>query len=492
MAIARLVGWIPNVGGRLSFSHIGHTNHPRKCGGLNESDSVGRVILCTQERPSFDALVPSAYVKFVYGYETTVHFVLIAETSAVDSDAQGKLKGVVLAFNPNRWVRPDGSTPSPAEWLSNALHEISNSAPSSAELATKLRGSLEEITAKLSPFAAYVVDCEIFRSGKAALSLNTVASGLTFAPSIASPSVEMQDRDIRYICNQAFMFLKDVAHNHRHHHKKQDTITLAYPEDVELSWIRDTAYAIHRRVIVKRRSAEPKDFYEALGLMAYMASLKKLADAEYDKAADDQKDVVSGAKIAASYNLKETEDSIKATLEHRRWRRTQWNIVITAVPAIIVSVGSLVKPADVSSAPNTIFGAIAAISRLVFPYDIYGAMALAIALTLVPWAYGALNPAALPPINYAKRILILLKQKDQAFALTFIGGGLLSVAGAGAIMTLVAPGQSLREVAWWMVGLTILTVAVFVFLAPYMATSSDLFGAIRTKMINLFKKQVAS
>lgn len=376
--------------------------------------------------------------------------------------------------------------PSPADWLGAELDILRDGANSSADLASALRASLVKIDDKLGATAAYVVRCEIFRSGKTVLELSKTAESIEFAPSITRASADMAERDVGYICNQAFMFLKDVAHNHRHHHKKQDTITLAYPEDGKLSWIRDTAYSIHRRVIVKRRSAAPKEFYDALGLMSYMASLKKLAEAECENVPDEEKETAAGAKIAASYNLKETEDSIKATLEKRRWQRTQWNIVITAVPAIVVSVGSLLKPTGEGLETKTAFSSISDIASFLFPYDVYGAVSLLMLLATVPWIYGAINPASLPPVDYIKRVLVLLNQKDQVLTFRYIGIALLCVASTFAAMTFVQPSESIRSAAWWCAGLLMGSITLFLAFAPYVPTLPDL----SKKLLSLPSRQV--
>lgn len=474
------------MGGRLSFSHIGHTNYPKSCGGLNESDQLGRVVLCTQERPTSDSLVSASYLKFVFGFETVLQFVLIAETVAIKEDAQGALKGTILVFSRGGWTTSAGASQSPAGWMSDEIHRVTQAGQSGGNQAATLRASMPTIISSLRPSSAYTVDCEIYRSGKAVLELSGTAKKLLFAPSVAHSAAEMADRDIQYICNQAFMFLKDVAHNHRHHHKKQDTITLAYPEDDKSSWIRDTAYSIHRRVIVKRRSSEPKELYDALGLMAYMASLKKLADAEYEES--DNKEEMTGAKIAASYNLKETEDSIKATLERRRWQRTQWNIVITAVPAIMISSSSLLKPTSGDeSTSKTAFSAISDLANFLFPYDLNGAILLLVVLSIVPWAYGAINPARFGLVDYAKRVLVVLNRETHASVFGYLGAFFLSLAVVAIAMGIWLPNIDVALFGWWIFGFIVISSSLFLWLAPYVATIPDLFAKLRKDFSEKYK-----
>ena len=89
------VGWVPNVAGRLSFSHLGNTRNPGACSRINDGDSTGRLLICYQYRRYSDTLLRPAYLQYVYGQRANIAFVLCAESAANEdgSDVQGVMKG---------------------------------------------------------------------------------------------------------------------------------------------------------------------------------------------------------------------------------------------------------------------------------------------------------------------------------------------------------------------------------------------------------------
>jgi hypothetical protein len=481
LSYSEFVGWIPNVGGRLSFSHIGQADHPKRCVGLNESDSNGRVVFCAQERPLSDALVSSRYVEFVYGFDAKWMFVLFAKSEAVAGDRLGRLVGTVYVFTRRRWFSTDLGQ-SPAEWFDSTLYDLEKGAHSSADLAAATRAHEDAISSALSARAVYAVDCIIQRSGETQVSPRELAAEVLFTPAITTEAHQPDGRDVQYLANQAFMFLKDIAHNHRHHSKKQDTITLAHPKDDEFGWLRDTQYSIHRRVVVKRRAGNPKSLYEALGLMSYMASVSKLANSLAKTHTD-----AAGISIATSYNLKETEDSIKATLESRRWSRVQWNIVITAIPALLVSLGSLLRPAE-GDTDGTIFGWVKSILSAFLAADLYGVLFLLVCLAVVPQLYGAVILSRLPGVDRVKRILVLLKQEDQANGLAIIGLALLLYSIAATASVIISPALDLRALSLIVLLIVLAVTAAFIAAVPYIPTLPDLAKSLRSRFAAASKR----
>lgn len=482
LSSASYVGWIPNVGGRLSFSHIGQTIHPAACSILlNEADDAGRVVLCVQTRRLSDSLLPPWYLRFVYDVDPYWQFVLLGQTEAVGTDRFGALEGVVYIFTKTSWSNAAGRI-SPQSAIASFLNRIGDEDRSGTELVSGFRAERSNLAKQLEATAIYAVNCKIERSGQTELCFASIAANTRFSPAIGEPNRPLQADDKRYMSNQAFYFLKDISHSHRHHTARHDTITQAHPLDDEFSWLRDTQYSIHRRVVAKRRDQQPRSFYESLGLMAYMSSLTKLAGAIADKLPGEDKEKASGIKIATSYNLKETEDSIKASLEQRRWERVQWNIVCSALPALVIAIGALLKPTQAPAEPGTAFDLIRAWLSTLFRPDFWGFAVLIIVLGLLPWLYGAYDPTRSRVVTYFKRSIASMDQGTQENTLNYIALAFFIPAAGGAIGLFLTPGATLRNTIFVVVSLLFVALLALLFALPFAPTGGDLLKAVLRRL----------
>lgn len=487
---ARFVGWIPNVAGRLSFSHIGQTRYPARCRTFNEDDQQHRWIVCEQRRVLSDALVAARYFSFVYGYDPAWRFVLLARSQLIGSDRRAKLVGEIFIFNTARWCQTADEFRS-GKHLSDLAMQVAETSISQArttpppsdpattclEKRETLVGSSDfpsdfrDLANEMRERAVYSVACEIDRSGIVHLEESGRASSVQFTPSVTIKPREMDDNSRRYLCNQAYFFLKDISHVHRHHHRKADTITAAHPDDQQGSWIRETQYSIHRRVVALRRSSSALTLYDALGLMAYMKSFKEIVDDLPES---------SGKEIALTYNLKETEDSIRAQLESARWNRVQMNLILTALPTLIIALASLLKPGigdnDIAS-KSTLFEIIRVSLVDIFSPDWRGVTATFLLLASVPFVYGALDITRLAPVYTAKRVWVVWSPRRQAITWSL-------AAATAAIATIFAAtaafmGRVNVDLVWALTLGATATVVVGFVLIPYILTLPDLYRTLR-------------
>lgn len=464
------VGWIPNVAGRLSFSHIGQTRHPAPCRTLNEDDGHQRLIICAQDRPLSDALVNGRYFKFVYGYDPSWTFVLIANSEARGADKRAKLVGQIYVFNRTRWLEAVGGNLSGEDLIGDALEAASVVTEQPGGCAVLISGALKDIAVQLSASAVYVVGCEIGRNGIVKVTETARASGVLFTPAVTEAARPIDSQAQRYFCNQAYFFLKDISHSHRHHHKKADTITAAYPDDAEQSWIRETQYGIHRRVVKVRRSKEPQRLYDALGLMAYMKSFKAII-AELPTS--------PGKHFTEQYNLDETEESIKATAEVRKWGRVQMNLILTAIPTLIFGLTTILRPpAHLSNQAGSIFETLRECLAVIYSNDIRGTLAALLTAAVVPFVYGAVDITRLEPVQTAKRMITVWPAKRQATVWTLCAACTLIVNLAGVFG--VFAGWVSRDAFWYCSVASIGFSAIFFFALPYLFTVPDLFRLLRT------------
>lgn len=465
--MTKYIGWIPNVAGRLSFSHIGQTRHPSRCRTLNEDDGGQRLIICKQHRVLSDALIRPRYFRFVYGYDPAWIFVLVASSVAEGEDKRAALVGKIYVFNRTRWKQSAGGVRSGSE-IVDELYSAAEVATDRLSICPQFLNELKPVLcAELESRAVYVASCEIRRNGECIVGEELRTDGVMFASSVVEEARPIDERATRYFCNQAFFFAKDVTHEHRHHHPRADTITSAYAEDSQKSWIRETQYSIHRRVVSVRRSQRALSAYDAMGMMAYMKSFKQVI-AQFPES--------EGKSLAEQYNLPETEDSLKARLEKKKWVRVQMNLILAGIPAITIGLMSVLgqKTSDLSP---TVFSWLKGLLVGVFTPDLKGFIAAGIALICLPLIYGAIDPTKFESVLNAKRMTLIWDSKRQA-AMWYALAAIVTAFGAAAVF-LRSRGSISSDVIWLGVfGSIVFCSAVFVLL-PYMFTVPDLIVRLR-------------
>lgn len=405
---------MPNVAGRLSFSHVGQTRHPSPCTTLNEDDGEGRNLVCTQKRKLSDALIAAPYMRWVYGYDPTWVFAFVANSDKAGPDRIGLLRGQVFLFNMHRWRNPpvdahshgEGSSgPSPREAMQQ-VEDYVDAVPESGEPQSHGARLRERMAGLKQAFAAHAVvsfDCTVSRFGEVHVSPSADPVNVLFAPSVTERPRELSPKDLRYLANQAYFFIKDISHEHRHHHKKSDTITSAHLSDDAKSWARETQYSMHRHVVALARRREARSHYNALGMLAYMQAFDKKIESLSG---------LPGAEIALSYNISEMENSIKARTEYFKWRRVQLNILLTAVPALIIALMSVMNQQS-KEVVGSLFLSLKHIFAIIFSDDIFGFMSFVAVLSSTPFLYGAFNPLNSGAVFNAKRILTVWPRRRQ-------------------------------------------------------------------------------
>lgn len=475
---AVFVGWIPNVAGRLSFSHIGASGYPTRCLRQNTGNQFGRRLVVSQRRRLADWLLPDWYFRLTYGYSAQWQFVLIASSRRDPSDQIGRLEGEVLVFEHPEWdafVDAPGGAYTPKEVFGKSLIPWASEAPGSNAVDLLPDSALDLIR----PCALFSFHVGIRRSGIAWLRLKSTATDVTFAEDYDSPEHAPKSDDIKYIANQVFFFLKDVSHSHRHHPPGNDTITELGELDYRRTWAIDTHYRIHRKVVEMRRSKEPKTLYKALGVLAYLSALGKAV----------RHGEIPRRRSPLSYNNSEIESSLKAEIEVRRWDQTQRNIIKTALPALSIALIALTGYDD-----NTIGGFIRSHVNAYFQSH-HGqiAMMMGFLILTVPFYYGVADFWSLPFVLRAKRVLVSSSQR--AHGLFWVMAGLLAMLiGVGEL------GLAWLMHFWWAsflrahprlwswiaaVGIGLSTFAVALVM-PFWATRRDLTDAVARRLAKRF------
>lgn len=466
------IGWIPNVAGRLSFSHIGKSTYPRRCAVENTGNSLGRRIVVAQARRLSDWLLPNWYFRALYGYSADWHFVLVARTGGDRFDHISRLEGEVLIFDKTDWGRtidlPHGGGTAPADIVKSGLLAWAR-VPRSQSVDPLPEEALE----RLRSSALFSFAVRVRRSGVIWLRPLSFASDLVFADDYLSEPHTPRPAEIRHLANQVFFFMKDISHSHRHHHPGSDTITEVGPVDPRRTWAINTHYRIHRKVVEMRRSSDPEAFYGASGMLAYLGSLRK---AVTNKAQREQ------ARSALNFNNAEIEGSIKAETEVMKWRQTQKNITKTAFPALAIALISLGGYEEGTLGSHMRNFATEFYSK----HPIYSLGALALLVTLAPLYYQIWNLGRASPVILAKRILVTRPVAVQGVFWFILSGFMfLSSALLLALQSILhAPwadwGRAhAQELSWLILAASAGISLMCIYLLPFWPTRHDAGHALR-------------
>lgn len=388
------VGWIPNVAGRLSFSHIGASDYPSKCLKVNYGTGRGRRLAVAQRRKLNDWLLPDWYLKFLYGYSSDWMFVLVAETAGDKFDQVARLEGEIFILDQQSWSSWQSGEAGP---LTMRDHFVDNIC-AWARLSPPTRSDkLDQDLNALRKESLFSFSVKIRRSGVLWMSPVYVASDIKFAPTYVKGETAPSAEDLSYVANQAFFFLKDISHKHQHHPNTSDTITELGKLDRRNSWVIQTHYRIHRKIIELRRSRDPKKLYNASGILAYLNALRKAAHFT----------TLTKRRGPLTYNHSEIEQSLKSTLEVMKWHQTQMNIIRTAFPVLLIAIVGIAGYSN---------GELGYYIRALINSSLSNSPGrwipvVALGMVFAPFYYGVWAANDLPIVVDAKRILVNLPRQ---------------------------------------------------------------------------------
>jgi hypothetical protein len=261
-------GWIPTVTGRLSFSSIGHTNHPTRAVRANVSDSEHRAIICFQRRNQLDVITPLRQENlstWLFRQRGDFVFLCISETKESDYEKLETLEGSIYIIDDKEIWRNNRDK---IKNLINDLtvYEIENKyhIQKLKEYCPSIIGNANRIAQEISGF---FVNFRLERTGEISITYDPKSTFRKNAPKLRT------DIPIEYsshiVISQLFYFIRDIAHAHQHHHPQTDTIVDIYLDDGKESWKRETTYSLFRKIIQYKRQKNEKVMFEALGVLSY-------------------------------------------------------------------------------------------------------------------------------------------------------------------------------------------------------------------------------
>lgn len=262
-----LVGWIPTILGRLSWTKIGALDQRGKTIRIPRGEN-NYFVVC-QTRRVADGIFPRlrsgfrAFWAFLSGMFSTVerefvgykfNFYLVVERAADGSTLTGWIACVTAEHDPFR-----------AEFRA-ATH----SAATSANFPELLHKTLQERVRAHNEKVRHDFALR-FRSRSVRLMRVVIErDGITRVTRSDEPEVTHEEGE--RVAQQSFYFMKDVSHIHQHHSESSECQFLLHAESspTDKKWADEILKDLQRAVITARRSRNNlQDLYDSIGISNY-------------------------------------------------------------------------------------------------------------------------------------------------------------------------------------------------------------------------------
>lgn len=327
-AVNQYAGWIPTANGRLSFRHIGETRHPTPSKYANVATAKDRYILAYQRRDLSDSVFRTITDR-VCRRSGDFWFALVANSAAAPDNVDGSLSGTIFVFK----SKEDWRT-GPQEKVRTAINEM-NSARLS--LASDRDRVIEESLAygrkALCESADVWIDFILERNGELRVARPEFRDDDLAYASRAFASQEGHDFD-KWIADQGYFFLRDIAHQHQHHDHAVDTILILQRKDAaDVSWRRNLLFSLQFYIITNRRSRDTKALIQAKGILAYFEAFVGICQGQLkERFAQIPTFEIDALRSSLDASIEERtfEHSIDA---HRAANATNFRVTVLAVVA---------------------------------------------------------------------------------------------------------------------------------------------------------------
>lgn len=258
--------WVPTVTGQLSFTVIGRTDWPTRCVSLSRlSAKSAQGAIFVQERYTHDFALPfvglpASWLDWIFwnvhilGLEPISgrhSYFCIVDKPSSEADVgltvlTGKIFPVVCDKHAKRSV-------------DRARTRV---------LDAKHVDSIETISSEVSKdiYGLFPVEASfsLHRNGEFSLVVEKSESAINFE--------NLNDTDIERYAAQCFYFVRDISHNHQHHHGSNDLIVRLHRDDE--TWNKNVYYDLFRSVIQFKRLKTDFHITNASGVLAYSESFR--------------------------------------------------------------------------------------------------------------------------------------------------------------------------------------------------------------------------
>jgi len=241
------VGWIPTVGGRLSFSIIGNSYTTT----ANKSDRSKRYILSYQSKSLSDSALLPDFIWPLLKKSSKFTFVCTGTASNNPANHEAPFQGQLIVFD-----KGDSGISDFEKELKKRQRNIQYGNDSLELIQTDIE-SIVDYQVQRAALARF--DFCLQRDGKVCINNPTSKEGL-----------EIDEQGYDSLAAQAFFFLKDLCHVHQHHHSQTDTMVDLYKDEEATPWKEETIRALYRHVLSYKRNPSIESYTSALGVLAYL------------------------------------------------------------------------------------------------------------------------------------------------------------------------------------------------------------------------------
>lgn len=344
--------WIPNIVGRLSFRLIGDTSHPTQCLYSNTAVGNKRYIIAYQKRQTADHIFPSVLSNFL-GINEYFWFVFIGRAPQNDAGADGKLIGKIFLFNDKSdWkkkLKIDGKHTC-EKFVKNTQEEFYSYAKNDDSSPTQdsLYKKFTKCYSELENYSLATFKVVLNRNGFVTIFNPEIKDHLVRINS--EKYAEKQNYDFyEWLTNSAYFYLRDISHEHQHHHPNQDTIlTVHSSKSKSRKWGNRILYALYYSILSNKRSEKNGNLENSLGIIAYAQSFKKICE-ERGFTCQGFNDEEAIKSIESKIRVRNFENE-----KYQSWRRHSDSLVI-AVLAFMIAVFTLVTAYDKNQAAYDIY-----------------------------------------------------------------------------------------------------------------------------------------
>lgn len=328
-------GWLPVVSGRLSFSVFGRTTHPTKAIFANVSDGTDRYVAIAQDRNASDAIISKKTVSGRFW------FLFFGRTAHSADREQEYLCGkAYIVTDTVSWQAIEPAFKKYTEFLDR----FRSQSGSYLGIRKYADDRFAEITEKCNNLAGFAVSVRISRTGITEIDIDMKCFSNNASPRL--PGGEFNRIKLMHsLSAQIYFFIKDIGHNHQHHHKTTDTVTDLYVTDgtvkSDYSWRINTLYNIYRTIIEYKRNPCVATFHDSLGLLAYAKSFQKICRSELPKEFRKKLPIYYSAEMAQSIHA--IESRLDRQMQVSRQIKDSTRNVILAVFAVVLSYANILQ-----------------------------------------------------------------------------------------------------------------------------------------------------
>jgi hypothetical protein len=265
-------GWVPTANGRLSFRHIGESRNPTEAFYANVATKKHRVVLAFQRRNLSDVLFQSI-IHYFCNIEDRFYF-SVAATSEGDPAYSDQIIGRIYIYkSKDDWkVKGRSAIAARIKNINDCRLSIASDRDQLIELEFLAARTALDATSDIH------VDFELQRTGEIFVSSpRFLDQDLEYAST--EYAVELDQDFAKWIADQCYFFLRDIAHRHQHHDPSSDTILILQKRDKEgVEWRRNVVFSLHHYIIRSKRFADARTLHQAAGILAYCNSFLKICE----------------------------------------------------------------------------------------------------------------------------------------------------------------------------------------------------------------------